>query len=218
MIALYAHPFSSYSQKALIAFYENAVPFEYRPLTPELPENYAAMAKLSPVGKFPVLEEGATVVFEATSIIEYLAIAHPGPVRLVPEDAPEANRVRMLDRVFDNYVMTPMQAIVADALRAPEHRASQVLVEARAMLDKSYAWLDAKLGQGEWAAGRCFTMADCAAAPSLFYADWAHPIPECLPRLRAYRARLLARPSVAGAVDEARPYRPLFPLGAPDRD
>jgi glutathione S-transferase len=111
-----------------------------------------------------------------------------------------------------------MQKIVGDSLRAPERRDPQGVGEARAMLDAAYSWLEGRVGEHAWAAGDSFSLADCAAAPALFYADWAHPIPANLPRLRAYRARLLARPSFVRAVDEARPYRPLFPLGAPDRD
>ena len=124
----------------------------------------------------------------------------------------------MMDRVFDNYVMAPMQRIVFDAIR-PENACDPYgVTEARKMLDTSYAWLDAKLGDRTWAAGETFGLADCAAAPSLFYADWTHAIPAELKNLNAYRRRLLARPSFARAVDEGRPYRHLFPLGAPDRD
>jgi glutathione S-transferase len=123
-----------------------------------------------------------------------------------------------MDRVFDNYVMTPMQRIVSDRMRAPERRDSQAVVEARALLDTTYGWLDERMAGREWAAGDAFSLADCAAAPALFYADWTHPIADELRHARAYRNRLLSRPSFARAVDEARPYRPLFPLGAPDRD
>jgi glutathione S-transferase len=155
---------------------------------------------------------------EATIIIEHLGLHHPGPVRLMPEDPREALDVRLMDRFFDNYVMTPMQKIVTDRIRPEEHRDPYGVTEARAMLDRAYGWLDKTLAGREWAAGTTFSAADCAAAPSLFYADWAHPIGENFPRARAYRRKLLARPSFARAVDEARPYRPFFPLGAPDRD
>lgn len=212
MIALYAHPFSSYSQKALIALYAKGVPFDYRSLDDD-GSNYAALKALWPLAKFPLLTEGDTTVFEATAIIEYLDAAHPG-ARLIPADPAAAVPVRMLDRVFDNYVMTPMQWLVNDALRAPETRAPQTVVEARALLDRSYAWLDARLTGQAWAAGGGFSLADCAAAPALLYADWAHPIPAGLGTLRAYRDRLGAHPAVARAVDEARPYRHLFPLSA----
>jgi glutathione S-transferase len=124
----------------------------------------------------------------------------------------------MLDRVFDNYVMTPMQKIVVNQLRPEADRDAYGVLEARRLLDKTYAWLDERLAGGAWACGASFTLADCAAAPSLFYADWAHEIPSDHKNLRTYRGRLLARASVKQAVDEARPYRRYFPLGAPDRD
>ncbi len=124
----------------------------------------------------------------------------------------------MLDRVFDNYVMTPMNKFVVDTMRPEGAKDPAGVADARALLDKSYAWLDARLAGRTWAIGDAFTLADCAAAPSLFYADWVHPIGEEHAALRGYRARLLARPSFARTVDEARPYRRLFPLGAPDRD
>ena len=124
----------------------------------------------------------------------------------------------MLDRIFDNYVMTPMQRIVFDFIRAPADRDPAGVADAHALLDRAYAWLDGALAGRTWATGDAFTLADCAAAPALFYADWVHPIDGKHARLRGYRARLLARPSVARCVDEARPYRKLFPPGAPDRD
>jgi glutathione S-transferase len=217
-LALYAHPFASYCQKALIALYENATPFEFKMLGPETPQNFEALKRLWPIGKFPVLDDDGTVVFEATSIIEHLALHYPGPVRLIPDSQTIALDVRMMDRVFDNYVMTPMQRIVADRLRPPETRDPQSVTEARAMLDRAYRWLDGRLAGRAWAVGETFSLADCAAAPSLFFADWTHPIAEEFKELRGYRNRLLARPSFARAVDEARPYRSFFPLGAPDRD
>jgi glutathione S-transferase len=125
---------------------------------------------------------------------------------------------RMLDRVFDEYVMTPMQKLVGDRLRPEADRDGYGVNEARGVLDRIYPWLESRLQHRTWAAGDDFTLADCAAAPALFYADWAHPIATHFGRLRAYRARLLARPSFARAVEEARPYRAYFPLGAPDRD
>ena len=214
---LYAHPFSSYCQKVLIALYENDIPFEFRTLGGD-PQVAAEHEALWPIKRMPVLvDEGRTLV-EATIIIEYLGLDHPGPVRLLPEDPRAALDVRMLDRFFDNYVMTPMQKIVFDAIRAPENRDPQGVDEARQMLDTAYRWLDKTLAAREWAAGDTFSLADCAAAPSLFYSDWVHPVGEALSNVRAYRKRLLARASFARAVDEARPYRKYFPPGAPDRD
>ncbi len=215
-LKLYAHPFSSYCQKVLIALYENGTPFEYRTLEDE--QSGAELETLWPIKRFPVLVDNGRTVMEATIIIEHLGLHHPGPVRLIPEDPREALDVRLMDRIFDNYVMTPMQKIVADRIRPEEVRDPYGVMEARTMLDRAYAWLDRTLAGREWATGATFSLADCAAAPSLFYADWAHPISDKFARVRDYRGRLLARASFARAVDEARPFRPFFPLGAPDRD
>jgi len=216
-LTLYGHPFSSYHQKALIAFYENDIAFELRLLAGD--ERVGAEhAAVWPLRKMPVLVDGTHVVVESSIIIEHLDLHHPGPVRLVPQDPTAALEVRMLDRVFDNYVATPMQKIVLDAIRPSDRRDPYGVAQARDVLDTTYRWLDATVAGRRWAAGDAFSLADCAAAPSLFYADWAHPIDASLTNLRALRQRLLARPSVARAVDEARPYRRNFPLGAPDRD
>jgi glutathione S-transferase len=215
-LKLYAHPFSSYCQKVLIALYENELSFEFRMLGDE-PAN-AELASLWPIKRFPVLVDGERTVVEASIIIEHLGLYHPGSVTLVPGDPRAALDVRMMDRFFDNYVMTPMQKIVADRMRSETDRDSHGVIEARRMLDTAYAWLDYTMAGREWAADHDFSMADCAAAPSLFYADWAHPIGAEYANVHAYRRRLLARPSFARAVDEARPYRSFFPLGAPDRD
>jgi len=217
-LELFGHPFSSYTWKALIPLYENGTPFTFRPLGLDHPDNGAAFAALSPVGKFPVLVDGDRVVAESSTIVEYLDAACPGAVRLLPDDRIAAVEVRMLDRLFDNYVMTPVQTIVGDAMRPAEKCDAYGVGRARAMLDTAYAWCDRHMRAREWAAGGAFSLADCAAGPSLFYADWAYPIGERFPALAAYRARLLARPSIRRCIEEARPYRPLFPLGAPDRD
>lgn len=213
---LYAHPFSSYCQKALVALYENDTPFEYRML--EEPGAMEELTALWPMKRFPVLVDAGRTVIEATSIIEYLDVHYPGPVRLLPGDANTALEVRMMDRFFDNYVSTPQQKVVADRLRPDAVRDPHGVAEARAMLDTSYAWLDTVMADREWAAGDAFSLADCGAAPFLFYADWTHRIDARFANVWGYRRRLLARPSVARAVDEARPYRAYFPLGAPDRD
>ena len=216
--SLYAHPFSSYCQKVLIALYENDIPFELRLLAQGDERTAAEHAALWPLKRMPVLVDDGRTVVEASIIIEHLGLRHPGPVRLVPEDPRAALDVRMMDRFFDNYVMTPMQKIVVDALRAAEHRDRHGVAEARELLETAYGWLNATMAGRTWAASEDFSLADCAAAPALFYADWAHPIGDAFPNVRGYRRRLLARPSFARAVDEARPYRSLFPLGAPDRD
>ncbi|MBR0680141.1 glutathione S-transferase family protein [Roseomonas eburnea] len=217
-LTLHAHPFSAYCQKALVALYENATPFAFRHVDFGKEADAAALAALWPFRKFPVLEDGATVVPEATIIIEHLDRHHPGPVRFLPDDADAALEARLIDRVVDNYLMTPMQKVVLDAIRPPEARDAFGVDQARAVIGTAYAWLDTRLAGREWAAGDAFSLADCGAAPGLLYADWAHPIPLRLATLRAYRTRLLARPSYARALDEARPYRHLFPLGDPGRD
>lgn len=217
-LVLYGHPFSSYTQKVLIALYENATPFEFRGVGPDQPVNTADWLRRWPLRKFPLLVDGDRQIVETSIIIEYLQLAHPGPVRLLPVDPMSALDVRFLDRFFDLHVMDAMQIAVEAALKRLPIRNEEGLAIAAERLDRAYAWLDTRLAGRTWATGADFTMADCAAAPSLFYADWTHPIPATFAALRAYRARLLARPSIARAVDEARPFRNLFPLGAPDRD
>jgi glutathione S-transferase len=215
---LYAHPFSSYCQKVLIALYENETPFEFRMLAPGDAEAAAEHVVLWPLKRIPVLADTRRTVVEASIIIEYLDLHHPGSVRLVPKNPQAALDVRMMDRFFDNYIMTPMQKIVFDSIRAAKNRDRQGVTEARQLLDTAYRWLDNTIKGREWAAGDAFSLADCAGAPALFYADWVHPIGKAFANVRAYRQRLLARPSFARAVDEARPYRSRFPLGAPERD
>lgn len=215
-LTLYSHPFSSYCQKVLIALWENDIPFTYRHL--EEPGVADERAALWPMGKFPVLVDGGRTVVESSIIIEHLDLHHRGATRWLPDDPDAALEVRFMDRFFDNYVMTPQGKLVFDSMREPDKRDPQGVVEARAALDTAYAWLDHTMRDREWAAGAAFTMADCAAAPALFYADWSYPIPKQYGNLHAYRRHLLARPSYARAVNEARPYRHLFPTGAPDRD
>ena len=216
-LALYAHPFSSYSQKALVALYANHTAFEYRSL--EEAAHRHDLEVLWPIKRFPVLVDGERTVVEATAIIEYLQVRRPGPLQLLPEDPMAAVGVRMLDRFVDNYVARPQQKIVFDALRPSHERDAYGVVEARRLLDTAYAWLERHLADGRrWAAGDAPSLADCGAAPFLFYADWTHRIPDGFRRVHGYRARLLAWPPFARAVDEARPFRGYFPLGAPDRD
>ena len=215
---LYAHPFASYCWKVLIALYENHTAFTYRSLGPEDPEAATELEALWPLKKFPVLVDDGRPVIESSVIVEHLALRHPGPERLIPADPEAALEVRFLDRYFDNYIMTPMSKIVTNQIRPEERRDPYGVEEARAALDTAYRWLDGTMRRRTWAAADDLTLADCAAAPSLFYADWAHPIGETFSHVRSYRARLLARPSVARVVDEARPFRQFFPLGAPERD
>jgi len=215
-IELFAHPFSSYCQKAITAFYENDTRFEFRLLEPGSPAS-DEFAALWPIGKFPLLREGERVVPEATMIIEYLDVHHPGRVRFIPEDRDAAIEVRTMDRFFDNYVATPQQKLVFDLIRPEAERDARGVREAREMLDRAYAWLDQRMAGREWAAGE-FSLADCSAGPQLFYADWSHPMNGRFPNVAAYRERLMARPAFKRAIDEARPYRGYFPGGAPDRD
>jgi glutathione S-transferase len=217
-LTLYGHPFSSYTQKALIALYENGTPFAFRCISAEHPQNAAEWLARWPLRKFPLLVDGEREVAETSVIIEYLQLAHPGPVPLLPADPMAALDVRFMDRVFDLHVMWPVQDAVRGAMTGDAGKREDALAAAVEKLTLAYDWLETRLAGLTWATGNHFTLADCAAAPSLFYADWVHRIGEQYPVLRAYRARLLARPSVARAVDEARPYRHLFPLGAPDRD
>ena len=219
MLELFAHPFSSYCWKVKIALYENATPFVLRMIGPDHPENDAEWRRRWPLAKMPVLADGDRTVAETSTIIAYLQAFHPGPVRLIPDDPYDAVRVQMFDRVFDLHVQSPMQAVVSDALRpADAQRDPYGVAMAKEALEKVYRLLNDELTGRIWAACDDFTLADCAAAPALFYADWVQPIAGEHATLKAYRARLLARPSVARAVEEARPYRAFFPLGAPDRD
>lgn len=217
-LKLYAHPFSSYCQKALVALYENGTRFEWRLLSHDNPQVLEEFAALWPLKRFPVLVDEDRTVIEASIIIEYLELHYPGPTRLIPADPMAAIEVRTMDRFFDNYISTPQQKIVFNTLRSEADRDPYGVTEARSMLDSAYGWLDKVMADREWAAGDHFSLADCGAAPFLFYADWTHRIDASFANVIAYRQRLLARPSFARAVDEARPYRPLFPLGAPDRD
>lgn len=215
MLALYGHPFSSYTWKALIALYAGETPFTFRMLGPDEPENGARVAAASPLGKFPLLVDGDAEVFEATSIIEHLWLHHPGPAPLLPDDPAEAAQVRMIDRVFDNYVMAPMQAAVAEYMRGSGKDQARI-DEACSQLERVYGWLEGWLQR--YVPRAEISLIECAAAPSLFYADWIVPIPSSCPRLVAYRAHLLALPAVVRCVEDARPYRGYFPPGAPDRD
>lgn len=216
-LVLFGHPFSSYTQKALIALYSDGTEFEYRALDVEKPEPFFAELKgYWPFGKFPVLVDGGEVVIETSCIIEHLQVHYRGPNTWIP-DGDLGRRVRFLDRFFDLYVMENMQKIATDPLRPEESRDAYGVERARANLDTAYDWIEPQIGDA-WAAGEMFTLADCAAAPSLFYADWLQPIGETRPRLTAYRGRLLAHPAVSRCVEEGRPYRHFFPLGAPDRD
>jgi glutathione S-transferase len=215
-LTLYAHPFAAYCWKVLIALYENATPFTYRVV--EDAAGWAELEALWPIKRFPLLTDGKTTIVESTIIVEYLMRRYPGPARMIPMNDDAALLVRSMDRVFDNYVMTPMQTLVSDRMRTGSERDAKGVSDARKLLDLAYGWLEKQVTHGTWLCGGTFSLAECSAAPALFYADWVHPIGDRFPGILAYRRRVLARPSVARVVDEARPYRKLFPQGAPDQD
>ena len=217
-LLFYGHHVSSYTQKVLIALYENDTPHELRELGPDTPQHVAEWQQRWPISKFPLLVDDGRSVVETSIIIEYLQLKHAGPIRLIPADPMRALDVRFLDRFFDLQVMNWVQHAVGAALTGDTVKREEALAVSRQKLELAYAWLEGHLADRTWAAGPDFTLADCAAAPSLFYADWTHQISHAYPATRAYRARLLARPSFARAVEEARYFRPFFPLGAPDRD
>lgn len=218
MLELYGHPFSSYTWKVLIALYANGTPFTFHSLDGEKPDQavaYARVQQASPMGKFPLLVDGEREVFETTAIIEHLALHHPGPAPLLPANPDDAIRTRMMDRVFDNYVMNAMQESVDEAIRtgavSPQ---TQARVDER--LARAYSWIDSWLAT--YPMPDSVSLIECAAAPSLFYADWVTRIADDCVRLRGWREKLLAMPPVARCVEDARRFRHYFPLGAPDRD
>jgi glutathione S-transferase len=164
-LALYGHPFSSYTQKVLIALYENSTPFDYRRFGPDTPQHASEWLRRWPLAKFPLLVDGERNVVETSIIIEYLQLAYPGPLRLLPSDPMAALDVRFLDRFFDLHVMTPVQQAVSGALTGIAEKRQEGLALAASKLELAYAWLEGHLTGGAWAAGVNFTMADCAAAP-----------------------------------------------------
>ncbi len=222
-LKLYGHPFSSYTQKVLIALFENDIPHSFLSFDPSEPnsaEYRAQWLQRWPLRQFPLLVDADRTIVETSIIIEHLHLTQAGPVALLPADPLAALNVRFLDRFFDLHVMTPVQNAVSGALTGAADNKQAALAQSVEKLEHAYTWLEEHLANssGPWAAGENFSLADCAAAPSLFYADWTHPISAAFPQVGAYRARLLARPSVARAVDGGRPFRHYFPLGAPDRD
>jgi glutathione S-transferase len=215
-LALYGHPFSSYTWKTLIPLYANETAFEFRELGPDHPLNVQFVGRAHPAGKFPLLTDGDEIVIEATSIIEHLALHHPGPAPLIPADPADAVIARMLDRVFDNYVMANLQRVVGAYIANNQNPDPGEVDGGKKGLLRAYRWIEAWLAENRLPPH--VSLVTCAAAPSLFYADWVERIPGDCPRVAALRAELLALPPVNRCVEEARPYRPLFPLGAPDRD
>lgn len=211
-LTLHFHPLSSYCQKVLIAIDELSIQVDMRLLNLGDPAERAAFLALWPTGKMPLLIDRGQAIPETSVIIERLQRRHAAPGRtLIPRDADEALEVRLWDRLFDLYVMTPMQAFTADLLRPEADRDPLNVTRAREMLLSSYAMIDQHLEGRNWVAGGAFSMADCAAAPALFYAVTYVPLAPEHERLAAYFERLLERPSVARTVDQARPYFKFYP-------
>ena len=212
-LTLYFHPLSSFCQKVLAALYENETPFEPHIVDLLDETSRAAFKRIWPIGRFPVLrdETAGRTIPESTIIIEYLARHHPGRVRLVPEDPELARETRLRDRFHDLYLNVPMQKIVTDRLRPAGRNDLHGVEEARALLGTAVRMVDEEMATRVWAVGDTFTMADCAAAPALFYADKVMPLEHAHPHVAAYLARLMERPSFARALREAEPYLKLFP-------
>lgn len=209
-LTLYLHPLASFCHKVLIALYENEVPFDAVTVDLGDPDSAADLLARWPVGKIPLLCDGERSVAETSIIIEYLHQHYPGPVPLLPDDADAKLDVRLWDRFFDLYVGQPMQKIVTDRIR-PEGGADPIgVADARLTLDTAYAMIDGRLKQRQWACD-AFSMADCAAAPALFFASIVHPFAAKQENLAGYFERLLARPSTQRVLAEARPYFSLFP-------
>lgn len=210
---LYSHPLASFCHKVLIALYENDTPFQAHLVDLGNPDGKADFLELWPVGKMPVLRDEARgrTVPETSVIIEYLQRHHPGPRALLPADEDARLDVRLWDRFFDLYVQTPMQRIVAEELRGAHEKDPRGVADARATLAVAYAMIE-RQAERVWICGDDFTLADCAAAPALFYAAIVAPFPPQHPRLQAYYERLMERASVRRTLAEARPYFPMFPL------
>ena len=209
---LHYHPLSSYCHKVLIAIDVLGVDVDKRLLNLGDPAQRAAHMALWPTGKMPLLVDKGRVIPESSIIIEHLQLHHARDGRMViPVDTDSALDVRLWDRLFDQYVMTPMQVFTADLLRPMDARDAVGVARAREHLLSAYALIDGQLDRGNWITGDAFTMADCAAAPALFYAVTYVPLPLQLVRCAAYIDRLMGHPPVARAIDQARPYFRFYP-------
>ncbi|MDO6416847.1 glutathione S-transferase family protein [Sphingomonas sp. BIUV-7] len=211
MLQVYGHPLSSYCWKVFVALRELGLDYELQQLDPDHPEIGAEFARRWPIAKMPLLVDGDLQFAESSVIVEYADLLAGGG-RLIPADPVAALHVRFLDRMFDQYVMAPMQAFTVDFLRPAGAKDPYGIAQARALLDKAYAWLETNLPTTGWAAGERPTLADCAAAPSLYYADKVHPLAGRFPALETYLARLIAWPAFAGVVADAQPYWHMFPF------
>ena len=212
-LRLYFHPLSSFCQKVLVALYENDTPFD-----PEIVDfgneaSRAAFLKVWPIGRFPVLRDTTAdrTIPESSIIIEYLAQHHPGRTLLVPADPDLARRTRLQDRFYDLYVNVPMQKVVTDRLRPPGKSDPYGVEQAKALLQTALGMIEQDMAAKTWSMGDHFTMADCAAAPAMFYANIVSPFGGTHPKAAAYLDRLMKRPSVARVVEEAKPYLALMP-------
>lgn len=208
-LTLYYHPLSSFCHKVLIALYENATVFDKRIIDLGDAKDRAELLALWPIGKFPVIRDHAREreLAESTIIIEYLDHLFAGERPLIPGNWEDALQVRLWDRFFDNCLQVPMQQIVGDLLRGAKGDVSKE----RATLQTAYGMIDRHMASGTWVVGESFSMADCAAAPALFYTTTLEPVPQSYGHLRAYFDRLMDRPSVRRVIEEARPYFPLYP-------
>lgn len=212
-LVLHYHPLASYCHKALIALYENEVSFAPRIVDLGDPGQRAEFLLLWPIGKFPVLQDTANgqVIPESSIIIEYLERHHPGKGKLIPDDPEQARETRLRDRYFDLYVHEPMQKIVLDRLRPEGAKDPHGVDYARKTLCTALGMLEQDMASRRWATGEAFGMADCAAAPALFYADKVMPLAGDYPQVAGYLDRLVRRPSYARVLLEAQPYFSMFP-------
>jgi glutathione S-transferase len=212
-LTLYFHPLSSFCQKVLVALYENGTPFEPQIVDLGDETSRADFKKIWPLGKFPVLRDEAKdrTVPEGSIIIEYLAQHYPGKTRFLPTDPDLAWQTRLRDRFYDLYVNVPMQKVVTDRLRPAGKNDSHGVEEAKTLLQTAYGMIEQEMGTRTWAIGDEFTMADCAAAPALFYANMVIPLGDAHRNVAAYLGRLMERPSFARVIEEAKPYLALIP-------
>lgn len=218
-LEIYGHPFAAFCWKVYIAARERGVDYTPKMVDADHPENTAFCAKAAPTGQFPILVDGDRTVIETAAIIEYLDLNFGDAPSMVPSDPRDAIEARQMDCVFDDYVAGPMSRLVFFAFRPDGKKDPTGEEEAKSILDRTYGWLNRWMDGRAWAACDCFGIADCAAAPALFYAHWAHPIPNDHSALHAYRKRLLERSSIAATVEDARYFRENFPFyGVRDPD
>lgn len=212
-LVLHYHPLSSFCHKALIGLYENGTPFVPKLVDLADPGQRAEFLRLWPIGKFPVVRDDARArtIPESSIIIEYLEQHYPGRTKLIPEDPELAREVRLLDRFFDLYVHLPMQKIVGDRLRPEGCHDPHGVEHARSTMRTALGVVEMDMADRTWASGGDFSLADCSAAPALFYADKVMPLAYDYPQVAAYLHRLMERPSYARALAEAQPYFSMFP-------